>query len=253
MKNKVLMTISILVLSAIFSKTCFCFDKIQRTYTNSDGSYVVSEIYKHRTADGPTAFGYKAYDKDGNETARSGNEFSCIIQDKSGNVIQEYNHHDARVVYILNDSNQIVALKSRWDGPVIQTFKYTDTGKLLVYNTDGTFIGAYEDLLDYHTSNHPMLWGGWYDPSKQNTPFQYIDHGLNLIDEDGKYYERDQKGNIIAVYEEDGTISKYDKGGNLQRKIDASGNIVWARRIYTVDEAEKASKDRGNTFRIKYK
>jgi len=66
------------------------------------------------------------------------------------------------------------------------------------------------------------------------------------------YVKKDSNGNIIESWDENGGYL-YDSGGNLVRQIDGNGNVLWRRRIYTVQEANKASKPTGNRVSIRYK
>ena len=226
----------------------------EKTYYHEDGSYVVSRITTGRgTGQGPDGYIMHIYDKDGNRTSSiSNNDFSYIAYNSAGEVIGEYNHHSARMVYVLDEDNNIVGLKSSWTGPIVETYQYTDQGKMLVYDADGQLKGAYNDLVDYHTARQGNC-GGWYRPSCAGLG-EYAGGELSLLSEDGKFYDYDSQGNLLAVYESDGSMSKYDKGGNLIKQTDSSGKLLWARKIYTVQEAESVSKDGSvNSVRIRYK
>jgi len=235
-------------------KNALCFDNIEKTYTNADGTSVSSKLIKRRwNHDGPDSYYLSAYDENGNKIKSVAHDISYIIQDKSGNVISEYNCYPSRLVYVLDENATVVGLKGCWDCPIYDTFSYTDSGKVLVYGSDGKLKSVYDDLLAYHISNLAKSDGFYGSSTYPGGLGTYIDHDLNLIDSDGRYYERDSKGLIKAVYEQDGTISKYDSAGNLQRRYDSSGNLVWTRRIYTVEEAERLAKKTGNKFTIRYK
>lgn len=80
----------------------------------------------------------------------------------------------------------------------------------------------------------------------------YIPAGFSISAD--YYVERDSQGNVIAQWTQDGMVQyAYDSGGNLMKVTDASGRLLWSRKIYTVDEAEKVSKPTKNKFRIRYK
>ena len=67
------------------------------------------------------------------------------------------------------------------------------------------------------------------------------------------YVKKDENNNILEEWGPNGcTNYSYDKAGNLQRQTDENGNVLWARRIYTVEEAAKATNGK-NTFSIRYR
>ena len=252
MKNKIILIIFLTV--ATFVDPVFGFENIVERHTNADGSYVVMRLIARQAGHiGPDSYYFTPYDSDGNVIKTfGGHDISYIMQDTSGNVISQYNHSDRRVVFLLDENGTVTGVKNRWDGDIFDTFSYTDSGKLLVYGTDGNLKGAYNSLAGYYTMN--LGGGNDYNISNDYGRREYIDNSLNLINEDGQYYEYDNKGNIIAVYNNDGvTKYDYDQGGNLQRKIDSHGNILWRRRIYTVEEAESVSKPTNNTIKLRYK
>ena len=91
---------------------------------------------------------------------------------------------------------------------------------------------------------------------------QYLGYDLNLISEDGNFYDYDEKGKLQGVYYSDGKsqtykyspngdYTLYDKNGNFLGHFMSNGE---KRRIYSVDEAtavtQKGSKNR---FIIKYR
>lgn len=129
---------------------------------------------------------------------------------------------------------------SNWGGntgQLLQTFKYTEDGQMLVYNPQGELIGAYND---------------WLDKMVDSTHVYQKD--LNHLDEQGNYTSRDQKGNVV-VYKANGGLNsyKYDAGGNLIAAYE-DGKQTYARRSYTVEEAAKAvSGERKNIFKIRYR
>ncbi len=69
-----------------------------------------------------------------------------------------------------------------------------------------------------------------------------------------EYYKGyDENGHLLEEWGPNGcTKYSYDAGGNLQRQTDENGNVLWARRIYSVDEATKAVQKK-NTFSIRYR
>ncbi|MBR6408839.1 MAG: hypothetical protein IKS23_01170 [Alphaproteobacteria bacterium] len=250
MKNKIILIIFLTV--ATFINPVFGFENIEERHTNADGSYVIMRLVARQSGHiGPDSYYFTPYDSDGNVIQRfGGHDISYVMQDTEGNVISQYNHHNTRIVFLLDENGTVTGVKNRWDGDILDTFSYTDSGKLLVYGTDGNLKGAYNSLASYFTMNLGNGMGSFGDRGRG----EYIDNALNLISEDGQYYEYDNKGNIIAAYNNDGvTKYDYDQAGNLQRKIDSHGNILWRRRIYTVEEAEKVSKSVGNTFKLRYK
>ena len=67
------------------------------------------------------------------------------------------------------------------------------------------------------------------------------------------YKEYDKNGNPIVIWDENGRRNyTYDRGGNRLKIIDENGKVIWTRRIYTTEEAIKASKPIGNKFKIRY-
>ncbi len=250
MKNKI---IPIILLSiATFINPVFGFEDITERHTNADGSYVIMRLIARQDGHvGPDSFSFTPYDAEGNVIKKiGGHDVSYMMQDTEGNVISQYNHYNTRIVFLLDENGTVTGVKNHWDGEILDTFSYTDGGKLLVYGTDGNLKGAYNSLASYYTMNLGDGNGTIGDHGRA----EYIDNTLNLINEDGQYYEYDSNGNIIASYGNNGiTKYGYDQGGNLQYKIDANGDILWRRRIYTVGEAEKASKPNGNTVKLRYK
>lgn len=69
-----------------------------------------------------------------------------------------------------------------------------------------------------------------------------------------EYYQGyDESGHLTEEWGPSGLKKyTYDKAGNLQRQTDENGNVLWARRIYTVEEAAKATNGK-NTFSIRYR
>ena len=68
------------------------------------------------------------------------------------------------------------------------------------------------------------------------------------------YYQGyDESGHLTEEWGPNGcTKYSYDAGGNLQRQTDENGNVLWARRIYTVEEAAKVTNGK-NSFSIRYR
>ena len=50
----------------------------------------------------------------------------------------------------------------------------------------------------------------------------------------------------------DGGRLMYDGGGNMVRQTDEHGNVLWARRIYTIDEANRVAGTK-NRISIRYR
>ncbi len=255
MKSKFLIILVVIQCLCGFSVMAGMHTIQAKNYYHEDGSYVSSSVTTTGRDDnaqrGPAAFYFAFFDAEGNRLPGGGvNDFNYIAYNKAGEVTSGHNYYSPRITYVVDDDDRIVGLKSSWTGPMVETFRYTDSGKMLAYNMQGQLMGAYDDLLDYHFSRHGGHDGYFADSTGLGS---YVSVSLNLIGTDGRFYDYDQQGNVLAVYESDGSMSKYDKGGNLLRKTDHNGNIIWARRIYTVDEAEAASKSNHNSFRIRYK
>ena len=88
----------------------------------------------------------------------------------------------------------------------------------------------------------------WYE-THQNPNYLY--HGLLAS---SLYQKYDTDGKPLELCNTNGcTKYTYDAGGNLIRQIDANNQILWRRRIYTVEEATKVAKPQGNTFTLRYR
>ena len=253
--KKIQILIAFLLVFAVYDAWAIGRQTMQeKTYYNEDGSYAVSKVTTgsgDNGQKGPGSFYFALYDKDGNCLKCGGGlDFNHIVYNKDAEVIESYNYYSARVTYVLNEEGKVVSLKSSWTGPVVETFEYTDSGKMLVFDSEGKMKGVYGSLLDYHLARH-----GDHDGYRADSTglSKYLDQNLNQINEDGRFYDYDSQGNLIAIYDTDGSMEKYDKAGNLLKKIDSQGNIVWSKKIYTVQEAESVSRPTGNTIRIRYK
>ena len=246
MKIKFLISAFLIVFYA--QNACAAFQSIRRTYTTETTSCSTSINKKGM---GPAGFNAICTDNDGNQIFRTGNDFNYIAYDENGNVYSEYNYYSPRPTYILNQDGQVVGKKNGFNGPLVEEYKYTDSGKLLAYRVDGTFIGVYNDILDYHMVSQAGSDG--VSPNYQGLS-RYVNN-LNLIDEDGNFYDYAADGKtLLGVYKQNGDITtyKYDAGGNLMQVYE-NGKQIYSRRIYTVEEASRAVKKDRNTFKLRYR
>lgn len=63
-------------------------------------------------------------------------------------------------------------------------------------------------------------------------------------------YREYKNGKLVLEYTKDGFNKyDYDNGGNLIRIVDSTGQRIWGKKIYTVDEAMKAT-EQGDKFHV---
>ena len=137
------------------------------------------------------------------------------------------------------DFDETGKLQARYNGQnLVETYKYTEDGQMLVYNPQGELIGAYNNFYDRHMSEFNK-----YDKAAT----------LNHVDKNGNYTVKDGD-KVLGIYKADGGVVeyKYDKGGNLISIYD-NGVATYRRRIYTPAEATAAVSGKKNTFSIKYR
>jgi len=114
----------------------------------------------------------------------------------------------------------------------LQYYKVSENGHIELLNSDGTLNGtSFSSMNDFRVA---LGLTPQYQ-SKSNCPQASDSSPSNLVYK-GKMYMKtlDEKGNWVY--------------------LDISGNkLPSVKRIYTVEEAEKASKPTGNKFRVRYK
>lgn len=210
-----------------------------KTYTNNGKTYTANLRFTDKAA---------AHNISG-EDISSGQDFNYIVVDDNGNTTKEGFYYAPRVTYVINSQGQITAKKTTWEGYIYETYKYTDNGKVLRYDTNNVLLGVYDDFIDMHLSTQRY---DNYIPGDTGLS-SYIGN-LNRTDENGNYTEYDSKGNILAVYSRDGgnETYSYDVGGNLIA-IYNNGIATYRRRFYTPTEATAAVKNNKNTFSLKYR
>ena len=222
---------------------------IEKTYKGVDGNY-----YKASVGDmgqgvkGPTHFAFNKLDEKGNIIPQGGNDFNYITYNKDGEVLDQYIWYSPRPTYVLNENGEVIGKKSCFTCDVVENYKYTDGGKMLVYRTDGTFVGAYNDILDYHlVSQHGS---NGYSPNYKGK--SDLIGNLSLVSEDGNFYDKDDNGNILGIYNKNGDITKYeyDAGGNLV-SASKNGESIYERTHYTPPEAAAAMPDKNAKYSIK--
>lgn len=240
-------------LSLLFSNQAWCGgqkDFMSKIYQSADGKYYKGMISKSRgSGNGPDGFYFYEVDKDGKRLSTLvNNDFNFIGKDKDGNITSQYEYYPSRITYVLDENDRVVAKLNRWQGDVVENYKYTESGKLLVYKSDGTFVGAYEDIVDYHTVSQAGK--DSYNPNNKGKSNLVGD--LSLVSEDGNFYDKDENGNILGIYNKNGDITKYeyDAGGNV---ISASknGESIYERTHYTPPEAAAAMPDKDAKYSIK--
>ena len=256
----------ILFLSLLAVKNAPCAQKwgenANKTYTNEDGSTYSVSLNLHKC---PPQTIYCAQARAGGRNTQNqyvgntGHDLNVIAYNQSGEVIDQFFYYSGRITYVADENNNIVGIKSCWTCPIVETFKYTDSGKMLVYGADGHLKGTYDSLVDYHVTN--PLGQDSYNGTP-NGKGQYIDHTLNLISEDGNFYDYDQDHKLKGIYYADGTkktyvydtngdYALYDNDGNFLGHFMSNGE---KRRIYTVNEATAITKKGAkNKFIIQYR
>ena len=230
-------------MSLLISNQAWCGgqkDFMSKIYQAADGKYYKGMISKSRgSGNGPDGYYFYEVDKDGKRLSTlTNNDFNFIGKDKDGNITSQYEYYPSRITYVLDENDKVVSKLNRWQGDVVENYKYTDGGKMLVYKADGTFVGAYEDIVDYHTAMH-------------STVGKYVGN-LSLVSEDGNFYDKDEKGNILGVYNKNGDITKYkyDAGGNVISSS-KNGESIYERTHYTPPEAAAAMPDKNAKYSIK--
>lgn len=232
-------------------------ENASKTYTNEDGSiYSVSVNLSKNSYAGANGGGK---DTENNSIGNTHETLNIVSYDQSGEIVAQNYYYPSRVTYVADSNDNIVGIKSCWSCPIVETFKYTDSGKMLVYGADGHLKGTYDSLLDYHATN--PLGKDSYN-GIPNGKGQYIDHTLNLISEDGNFYDYDEKGKLQGVYYSDGKSQTYKYSSNGDYALyDSDGNFLGnfmsngqKRRIYSVNEAVAiTTKGPKNRFIIKYR
>ena len=256
MKNlnflKILITTLILTITfspkswAEISSFSWNSDRTQTTYTNEDGSYLKLMSYTNSSFDPNYKYyhyfiGYQ-YDSNNNYLAWKINaDFNARVYDAQGNVIGVTNRFANSMnsnYQTLNykENGQLISRQDK-DGNIMETYKYDNNGKLLVYNSEGKLTGAFDNFFNRLASTDPFY--------KEN---------MSLLDENGSYQEKDNKGRVIGLYKENGDIItyRYDKGGNLIKAVE-NGVTIYQRRIYTPSEATAAVQNNKNKFSIIYR
>lgn len=231
---------------------------LQKTYSRNgiDCNMRMTKTVSATKGSGVATATTECFDSDGKQVARVSQDVNSITYDASGNVIAQYLHYTPRVTFVLNEKGQIIQKTNGMQGAVVNTFEYTDTGKMLVYDKDGNFQGAYEDILAFHSMAPSDT------ATSKNDRIKNVIGDLNLISEDGNFYDYDEKGKLKGVYSLNGEQKKYqyqangdytlyDKDGNNLGRFMANGQ---KRRIYTVDEAIPiVTQGAKNTFSIRYR
>ena len=246
----------LMVCTVFFSQNALCWGWIQeKTYEMNDGrTYTINYVGQK----GPRASYVTIKDQEGNVTSSLKNDLDYIVVDDNQNVISSEFYHQSDITYIMNTKGEVIGKKSSWNGPVIETYKYSNTGKLLVYDSDGQFIGIYNDFMDRqaNTTAGTSFWSPSYTGITQ-----YVG-SFNLMEGKEEFNEYNSDGKLIAKYSSDGTFKTYSYAPNGDYTIyDENGKSLGnfmengeKRRIYHVDEAVAVvSKNGKNTFSIKYK
>lgn len=231
-------------------------ESVTKTYENSDGStYSVSvKLNKKSYASGSGS----GKNTENASIGGTSHHLNIIAYNKDGEVIGENFYFKTRVTYVADENDSIVGIKSCWDCAIVETFKYTDSDKLLVYGTNGKLKGTYDSLADYHVTN--VLGMDSYKGTP-NGKAQYIDHSLNLISEDGCFYDYDSNNKLKGVYYADGNFNTYDYQPNGDYKLYGTsgeflGNFMengQKRRIYNIEEATAVVNRDKNTFKVWYR
>lgn len=245
-----------------------------KTYENEDGtSYTATFQFRNEGSNGGDAY-FRVTDSEGN-SVYSHYDMNIVSYNEENEVIRQSFYYAGRITYVADEDNNIIAVKTCWSCPIVDNFKYTDNDKLLVYGNDGVLKGVYDSLLDYQVAV-PFGTNNW-NGEPTNIVQKYLDHSLNLTEEDGSYTAKDEDDKVLGIYYQNGDYVKntYNKNGNLLssnkynkngdilqssiNKYDAAGNLVqqykngkltYAKTIYTPAEAAAATKPDGNTVSI---
>ncbi len=214
--------------------------------------------------------------------------FNSATYDSDGNLLSKRDMGNSRIAYILNEDGQVVAKQNGFEGPVVEKYEYTPTGKMLVRDLEGNLIGAYDDLLSYHSMYITTVIGA------RDTSIEQLIGDTNLTESDGRFEDYDEDGNPVGIYYVNGskkiynystdgdfTVFEYDKNGVTLAEYDSNGykkSYIYdengdytirgedgkflghfmadgsKRRKYTVNEAVAVLKGNNkNTFSIKYR
>ena len=217
-----------IILSCCITEKAYCVlnTTVTKNYTDNNGNTVNSQFVFN--SNGVHSWVGNVF----------GGDHNYIEVDDDGNTIYNGLYYPARNTFIVNSKGEILARKPHWNANIDETYQYTDTGKVLRYNTSGELLGAYED------SAQALL-----------AAFRYRND--SLTDANGNFTDYDEKGNILGTYYANGNVDSYkynyDSGGNLISAY-KNGVVTSTKTLYTLPEAAAAVKeDNSNTVTITFK
>ena len=226
-----------IVFTALF---LFGFEVHSRTYmskTLSNNGITCDTSFTDRGNNLFSTYHATCKDQAGNILYNDYFNLNSATYDKNGNLISQrdmvqegdYNGR-GRIAYILNEEGQAIAKQNGLNGPVVERYEYTPTGKMLVRDLEGNLIGAYDDLLSYHSMYITTV------INQKQSHIKNLIGDTNLTQSDGSFEDYDEDGKPVGVYYPDGAkklydytddgdfkIFEYDKNGVTLAEYDSNG------------------------------